>query len=99
MPFGVKNVRATYQWAMNAIFPELIGKSMKVYINDIVAKSTNFEKNLGDLEDSLLRMRFQKLKMNPKKCAFGVSTGNLWVFLSNKEELRQTKTKLKQYWK
>jgi len=39
MPFGLKNARATYQRAMNAIFHEHIRKTMKCYINDIVVKS------------------------------------------------------------
>ena len=39
MQFGLKNVSATYQKMMNVIFPELINKSMEVYIDDVVVKS------------------------------------------------------------
>ncbi len=39
MPFGLKNAGATYQRAMNFIFHDLIGKSVEVYINDILVKS------------------------------------------------------------
>ncbi|KAM1712928.1 hypothetical protein ACFX12_023748 [Malus domestica] len=45
MPFGLKNVGATYQRAMNAIFHDLIGQSMEVYIDDIVVKSKTEEQH------------------------------------------------------
>ncbi|GKV27610.1 hypothetical protein SLEP1_g36766 [Rubroshorea leprosula] len=36
MPFGLKNAGATYQRAMNAIFHDMIGKFMEIYIDDVV---------------------------------------------------------------
>ena len=39
MPFGLKNVGATYQRAINTIFHEYIDKFMEVYIDDVVIKS------------------------------------------------------------
>nr|XP_028953488.1 uncharacterized protein LOC114822696 [Malus domestica] len=44
MPFGLKNAGATYQRAMNAIFHDLIGQSMEVYIDDIV-RGVEVDKN------------------------------------------------------
>ncbi|KAM1282402.1 hypothetical protein ACFX2H_022774 [Malus domestica] len=49
MPFELKNVGATYQKAMNAIFRDLIGHSIEVYIDDIVVKSKTEEHHLVDL--------------------------------------------------
>lgn len=84
-PFGLKNAGATYQRAMNAIFHKLIDKSMEVYIDDVVVKSKSFEAHLHDLEQSLLWMRFHKLKMNPENCAFSVSASNFLGFLVHQE--------------
>ncbi|CAN6560074.1 unnamed protein product [Malus baccata var. baccata] len=81
MPFGLKNAGATYQRAMNAIFHDLIGHNMEVYIDDIVVKSKTEEQHLIDLRQALTRMRIHKLKMNPKRCAFGVRAGNFLGFL------------------
>ena len=39
IPFGLKNARATYQRLVNKIFAELLGISMKVYIDDTLVKS------------------------------------------------------------
>ena len=56
-PFGLKNVGATYQRVMNSIFHDMIGKYMKVYIDDIVVKSQDFDKHLENLEKAFIRMR------------------------------------------
>ena len=50
MPFGLKNRGATYQNVMNLIFHDLIGRSMEVYIDDVVVKSADFSQYLPDLE-------------------------------------------------
>ena len=39
MPFGLKNAGATYQRMVTKIFRPLIGKSMEVYIDDMLFKS------------------------------------------------------------
>ena len=81
MTFGLKNAGATYQRAMNLIFHELIGIIMEVYIDDIVVKSAAFDSHLADLRKALEKMRQYGLKMNPNKCAFGVSAGKFLGFI------------------
>ena len=39
MPFGLKNTGTTYQRLVNFMFRPLIGKSMEVYIDDLLVKS------------------------------------------------------------
>ena len=81
MTFGLKNAGATYQRAMNYIFHDLIGKLVEIYIDDVVVKSTSAGGHLEDLCKVLERTRKFGLKMNPKKCAFGVSAGQFLGFL------------------
>ena len=38
MPFGLKNVGATYQRTMTAIFHDMMHKKMENYVDDIVVK-------------------------------------------------------------
>ena len=85
MTFGLKNAGATYQRAMNLIFHDLIGIILKVYIDDIVIKLASLSHHLADLRFALERMRRYGLKMNPLKCAFGVSTGKFLGFIINEK--------------
>jgi hypothetical protein len=70
MTFGLKNVGATYQRAMNLIFHELLGNTVEVYIDDIVVKSAEFSSHIADLRKVFDKMRRYGLKMNPRKCVF-----------------------------
>ena len=81
MTFGLKNAGATYQRAMNYIFHNLIGKLVEIYIDDVMVKSTSAGGHLEDLRQVLEQTRKFGLKMNPKKCAFGVSAGQFLGFL------------------
>jgi hypothetical protein len=81
MTFGLKNVSATYQRAMNLIFHDLIGVLMEVYIDDVVVKSIGFEEHMTDLKLSLERMKKYGLQMNPLKCTFGVMSGRFLGFI------------------
>jgi len=40
MPFGLKNAGATYQRLVNAMFKEQIGRTMEVYVDDMLVKSS-----------------------------------------------------------
>jgi hypothetical protein len=66
---------------MNYIFHELIGKIVEIYIDDVVIKSLGHESHLDDVRKTLECTRKHGLKMNPNKCAFGVSAGELLGFL------------------
>jgi hypothetical protein len=81
MTFGLKNVGATYQRAMNLIFYELLGIIVEVYIDDIVVKSASLNSHFVDLHLAFEKMRQYGLKMNPLKCAFGVSAGKFLGFI------------------
>jgi hypothetical protein len=81
MTFGLKNVGATYQRAMNSIFHELLGIIVEVYIDDIVVKSAGLKCHLPNLHLAFENMRQYGLKMNPLKCAFGASAGKFLGFM------------------
>ena len=49
MTFGLRNAGATYQWAMNYIFHDLIGRLVEVYIDDVVVKSAFQDNHIADL--------------------------------------------------
>lgn len=49
MPFGLKNVRPTYQRMMNKILKDHIKNLIKVYIDDILKKITDAGNHMDDL--------------------------------------------------
>jgi hypothetical protein len=81
MTFGLKNASATYQRAMNLILHELLGNTVEVYIDDIVVKSAKFCSHITDLCKAFDKMRRYGLKINPRKCAFGVLAGKFLGFI------------------
>jgi hypothetical protein len=46
IPFELKNVRATYQKAMVTLFHNMMHKEIKVYMDDMIAKSRERENYL-----------------------------------------------------
>jgi hypothetical protein len=81
MPFDLKNAGATYQRTMTAMFHDMMHKEIEDYVDDIVVKSKKREDHLETLRKVFDRCRLYKLKMNPLKCAFGVSAGKFLGFL------------------
>ena len=49
MPFGLKNVRATYQQMMTRMFQDKIGCTVELYIDDMVVKSKQEGRRIEDL--------------------------------------------------
>ena len=53
MPFGLKNVDATYMRAMTTIFHDMIHKEIEVYVDDVIIKSRESSDHLTHLKNSL----------------------------------------------
>ena len=81
MPFGLKNAGATYQRAMHKIFDDMLHKNVECYVDDLVVKSRKSKDHLQDLCRVFDRLRMYQLKMNPLKCAFGVTSGKFLGFI------------------
>ena len=83
MPFGLKNAGATYQRLVNSMFVQQIGHTMEVYVDDMITKSLNPEDHIKDLREIFDILRKYKMRLNPAKCAFGVSSGKFLGFMVN----------------
>ena len=81
MPFGLKNVGATYQRLMTKIFKPLIEHTVKVYIDDIVVKSRTRGKHTRHLEETFRLIKAYNMKLNPAKCTFGDSANKFLGFM------------------
>lgn len=81
MPFGLKNVRDTYQRAMITIFYYMIHKSMEYYMDDTLAKYNKRKNHLEDLGLIIDPMERLKIRLNPKRYTFGVTLGKLLEYI------------------
>ena len=81
MLFGLKNAGATYQRMMSRVFQPLIGKSLEVYIDDMLIKSKESPDHTMHLQETFDLLRRHDMKLNPLKCAFGVNSGKFLGFM------------------
>ena len=63
------------------MFAEQIGKTMEVYIDDMLVKSLKGNDHVKDLNCSFSIMRKYNMKLNPEKCSFGVTSGKFLGYL------------------
>lgn len=73
MSFGLKNVGATYQWAITLIFHDFIHKVD--YVDDILIKYLAHEMHIENIHLVFERLRLYKIRLNPLKFVFGVDCG------------------------
>ena len=52
MSFGLKNAEATYQRLVDKMFKDMIGKTMEVYIDDMLVKSLKIANHITHLEET-----------------------------------------------
>ena len=83
MPFGLKNAGATYQRLVNRMFADQIGKTMEVYVDDMLVKSRFSTDHVRDLGSMFSILREYGMKLNPLKCHFGVASGKFLGFIVN----------------
>ena len=88
MPFGLKNARATYQRLVTKIFRLLMGKTMEVYIGDMLVKSKECSDHMKHLKETFELLATYDMKLNPLKCAFRVSVGKFFRFYGDIERDR-----------
>ena len=81
MPFSLKNARSTYQRMMIRMFEPQLGKSIEVYIDDMVVKSKVVSEHMGDVEVIFGILREHKLHLNASKCLFGVGFGKFLGYM------------------
>jgi hypothetical protein len=71
MTFGLRNASVTYQRVMVTLFHDMMHQEMKVYVDDIFAKSKKREDHEQELKKLFERLWKFRLKLNPTKCFFG----------------------------
>ena len=81
MPFRLKNAGATYQRLMNKMFAHQIGRSVQVYMDDMLVKSLRENNHLDNLQETFDTLRSYNMKLNPSKCVFEVTARKFSGFM------------------
>ena len=68
---------------------------MEVYIDDMLVKSTTVELHIAHLAEAFQILKEYNMKLNPAKCAFGVSTGKFLGFIVNNRGIEANPYKIK----
>ena len=95
MPFGLKNTGATYQRLVTKMFRPLLGKTIEVYIDDMLVKSKECPNHAGHLQEAFKLLRAYDMKLNPTKCASGVSAGRFLDFMVTQRGIEANLSQLK----
>ena len=95
MPFVLKNARATYQRLVTKIFHPLLGSTMEVYIDDMLVKSKQCSDHAAHLQHTFNLLGEYGMKLNPLKCAFGVSVGRFLGFMVTQRGIEANPAQLK----
>ncbi|GKB49083.1 reverse transcriptase domain-containing protein [Tanacetum coccineum] len=88
MPFGLRNAGATYQRLVDKAFHKQIGRNLEVYVDDLVIKSRTEDEIVRDIEETFKTLREINMKLNPKKCTFGVEEGMFLGYKVNSKGLK-----------
>jgi len=67
MPFGLKNVSATYQRLIDRILKLFPQRKVQAYVDDMVVTSSTAEAHAADLEELFTTINSYGLKLNPDK--------------------------------
>ncbi|GJT50087.1 reverse transcriptase domain-containing protein [Tanacetum coccineum] len=88
MPFGLKNVGATYQRPVDKAFDSQVGRNIEVYVDDLVIKSLTEAEMLRDIDETFRTLRKINMKLNPQKCTFGAVKGMFLGYMISSEGIR-----------
>ncbi|GJR05536.1 reverse transcriptase domain-containing protein [Tanacetum coccineum] len=94
MPFGLRNVGATYQRLVDKAFHKQIGRNLEVYVDDLVIKSHKEEGIIRDIEETFKTLREINMKLNLKNVPSGLPSPKC---LKNVQKLNEKLATLKRF--
>jgi len=77
------------------MFTDLIGKSMEIYVDDMLVKSQKSTYHISHLNKAFQILRKYRMKLNPLKYAFGVSSGKFLGYIVNQRGIEANHEKVK----
>nr|XP_023904376.1 uncharacterized protein LOC112016102 [Quercus suber] len=72
-----------------------IGRNVEVYVDDMLVKTQDEGRHLDDLQEAFNTLRQYHMKLNPSKCAFGVSSRKFLCFMVSHKGIKANPEKIK----
>nr|GEX80479.1 reverse transcriptase domain-containing protein [Tanacetum cinerariifolium] len=95
MPFVLKNAGATYQWLVAMAFQTQLGINLEEYVDSMVIKSKTDQGMIMYIAETFENLQKINMKLNPKKCSFGVGEGKFLDYMVTSEGIRANPKKMK----
>ncbi|GKA25531.1 reverse transcriptase domain-containing protein, partial [Tanacetum coccineum] len=95
MSFGLKNAGATYQRLVDSAFQTQLGRNLEAYVDDMVIKIKTERVMIMDIAETFDNLRKVNMKLNLKRCSFGVKEGKLIGYIVTSKGIRANPKKMK----
>ena len=99
MSIDLKNAGVTYQRQVNKMFQGQIGRSMEVYVDNMLMKSLESLDHTHHPHEVFTTLKQYEKKLNSAKCALEYPLESSWDTWSQTEELRPIPRRSKLSWK
>nr|GEW56718.1 hypothetical protein [Tanacetum cinerariifolium] len=93
MPSG--NANATYQRLVDSAFQTQLGRNLEAYVDDMVIKRKTEQGMIMDIAETFDNLQKINMKLNPKKCSFGMGKGKFLGYMVTSEKIRANPKKTK----
>ncbi|KAM1446642.1 hypothetical protein ACFXTO_005838 [Malus domestica] len=77
------------------MFTEQIGNSMKVYGDNMLVQSKHADQHITSLSETFTILKRYRMRLNPNKCAFGVSSSKFLGFMISQRDIEANPKKIK----
>lgn len=95
MPFRLKNDGSIYQWLMNKIFYNQLGRRIETYIDDLLIKSRVVKNFISDLKEAFEVLRSSRMMLNLEKCVFRVRSGKFLGYTISQRRIGANSDKIR----
>nr|GEU68650.1 hypothetical protein [Tanacetum cinerariifolium] len=77
---------------VNKAFQKQIGRNLEVYVDDLVIKSRTEREIIRDIEETFKTLKEINMKLNSKKCTFGIEEDMFLGYKVNTKGIKQKKS-------
>ena len=77
------------------MFAQQVRRNVQVYMDDMLVKSRREEDHLENLRETFDILRSYNMKLNPRKCTFGVTAGKFLGFMVSQRGIKANPDKIR----